>query len=89
MSESWNAPGIEQKVVERLLNVASAQAETSAEGLEAFALLIDGLDAPALWRTRVRTHALYQMKAMADANAAPASDLASIGRALALVREPE
>jgi hypothetical protein len=88
MSADWNISELDRETAERLLELASANA-LMPDGLESFALLVNGLNAPESWRKRVRATAAIHMKIVADRNVAAAPEIASIGRALALVKESE
>jgi hypothetical protein len=86
VSDKWNIPETNIEGVKRLLELSAANA-SMPNGLESFALLVNGLNAPESWRNRVRDAASSQMTKVANGNVAAASEIASIGRALALVKE--
>jgi hypothetical protein len=85
MSDEWNLPEQDLGTAERLLELANATA-SMPDGLESLALLVNGLNAPESWRKKVRSAAALQMKNLTNRNEAPAMTIASIGRALALVK---
>jgi hypothetical protein len=89
MSDGWNVPDVSIGNVERLLGLAKGAAYLTGDGLEAYALLVNGAGASKEHRNEVRNAAVYWTDKLVSSNDAPSGIVTSIARALALVREQE
>ena len=87
MSDTWNFPENTSQDIEKFLMLAQMEAHHSPEGLEAFALLVNGLGASVRWRDQVRAAAGGWATKATSVNVVTSEAVALIGRALALVRE--
>jgi len=88
MADKWNIPSVYESDANRLLVLAQADASLTPEGLESFALLVNGLGNPSEHVNQVKNAAVEWIQKLANANKATTSIVASIGRALALVSVP-
>lgn len=87
MSDTWSFPDNTSQDVEKFLMLAQMEAHHTPEGLEAFALLVNGLGASRKWRDQVRAAAGGWATKATNVNSITSDAVALIGRALALVRE--